>query len=88
MLRIEELSVKYSNSKNLALNSINFSAKIGEFIVIAGPSGSGKSTLAKSILGLIPAFEEAHIDGQIICENNNLSEFTREERIKLLKEMR
>lgn len=84
MLDVKDLSIRYVNSRDLALNAINFSANEGEFIVIAGPSGSGKSTLAKAILGIIPAFEEAQIKGNIYINNSNLANLTRKERIELL----
>ena len=84
MLDVNSLSVEYKNSQQLALDSISFSAKSGELIVISGPSGSGKSTLAKTILGLIPAFENANIEGEILFKEQNLFSLNRKDRIELM----
>ncbi|MHA1221903.1 MAG: ABC transporter ATP-binding protein [Candidatus Heimdallarchaeaceae archaeon] len=84
MLAVQNLSVKYANEKKFALNSINFSANLGEFIVIAGSSGSGKSTLAQALLGLIPDFIKAELSGDIKYQNNSLKHLSRKERIEKL----
>jgi ABC-type nitrate/sulfonate/bicarbonate transport system ATPase subunit len=37
-----------------ALNEINFTARLGEFVCIIGPNGCGKSSLLKIIAGIMP----------------------------------
>ena len=51
---------KYYN-ETIALDTINFSVKTGEFLTLVGHSGSGKSTLFKVILG-----EEPIDEGEIV----------------------
>ncbi len=50
MLAIQQLC--YRN----ILNSIDFTAKSGEFIGIVGPNGSGKTTLLKCVAGILRNF--------------------------------
>lgn len=52
-----------------ALKNINLEVHKGERIVVCGPSGSGKSTLIRCLNRL-----EAHNDGRIIIEDNELTD--------------
>ncbi|MBI2617272.1 metal ABC transporter ATP-binding protein [Candidatus Gottesmanbacteria bacterium] len=51
LVSIDNVSFRYNGE--LALDSINFQVKKGEFLGIIGPNGSGKTTLLKIILGLL-----------------------------------
>lgn len=61
-----------------ALNSVSFSVKRGEFLLIVGSSGSGKSTLL-NMIGLLdrPTSGQIFIDGKNATElsDNKISEF-------------
>lgn len=68
VVKIKQVSKKYQaqNGEILALKSISFYVKEGEFVSIVGPSGCGKSTLLSIIAGLEEKNEgEIYIDGQI-----------------------
>ena len=54
LLRTHKLTKSYGTGEAqvTALNSVDFSASAGEFIVILGPSGSGKSTFLNLVGGL------------------------------------
>lgn len=84
LLEISDLSVRYLNSSQLALENVNISAEKEELIIVAGPSGCGKSTLAQAILGLIPAFVEAKIQGKIKIRGKLLDNLSRGEIIQNL----
>ena len=84
IIDISDLSVKYQGSSNWALKDINFSVEKEELIIIAGASGCGKSTLAQTILGLIPAFISAEIEGKIEIKGKVVDDLTRKERVQLL----
>src|SRR3990172_4258890 len=63
-ITLESVAIGYSGK--VLLKDINFSLKVGEFVVLFGPNGSGKTTLFKTILRIIPPIQGAIIygDGQ------------------------
>ncbi len=72
-ISIKNLSFKYEDAENYALNDINTDIKAGQSIGIVGSSGAGKSTLVDSILGLLlPTKGNIKID-DVILDSNNLS---------------
>lgn len=84
LLEISDLSVRYQDSSQWALEEVNISVEKEELIIVAGSSGCGKSTLAQSILGLIPAFVEAEIRGKIKIKGRPLDKLSRREIIQFL----
>lgn len=72
-ISIKNLSFKYEDAENYALNDINIDIKAGQSIGIIGSSGAGKSTLVDTILGLLlPTKGNIKID-DVILDSNNLS---------------
>ncbi len=65
-LNFKDVTFKYKNATNSALENISFDLKKGETIAFVGPSGSGKTSLVKLLVGLYQP-----IDGQI--DYNNIS---------------
>lgn len=51
MKAIEVKNLDFSYGENKVLNDINFTANVGDVIVITGENGSGKSTLIKVMTG-------------------------------------
>ena len=52
MIKIEDLSFRYTKRSPLVLNGLNLSLEDGEIGILLGKNGAGKTTLFKSILGL------------------------------------
>lgn len=79
---LKNLNVEYKSKRGLlgkeqtifAVNNLSLEIKKGEILAIAGESGCGKSTLAKAIIGLEPV-----TSGQILFENKNIIEMSRDE---------
>ncbi|MBU3181291.1 ABC transporter ATP-binding protein [Clostridium psychrophilum] len=77
MLKFKNIKKSFKNKT--VINSINFSVKKGEFVVIVGPSGCGKTTTLKMINKLIPP-----TSGTIYLEDKNI---LKEDTIKLRRNM-
>ena len=78
-IKISNLSAYYGKDsvfETKALNDINLTIKIGEFIGLIGSTGSGKSTLIQHLNGLIiPEQGTIEVEGETITKDSkNLSE--------------
>lgn len=52
-IRVDDLSYRYPEAENWAVEGIDLTIREGEDIGIVGPSGAGKTTLVNLILGLL-----------------------------------
>lgn len=68
MLRAEDISFSYPDSKNIALKNVSFTVNKGDYAVILGTNGSGKSTLARIMAGFLKPSS-----GKIITEPSLMS---------------
>lgn len=67
MIKVENLSVCYPDTKVKALADVNLSFNKGDFVCVLGKSGAGKSTFIRCINGLQkPTDGEIFFDGQPI----------------------
>lgn len=73
-VEFDNVSFKYSEGGDAALNSITFKAKKGEYIGIIGGTGSGKSTL----ISLIPRFYDV-TTGRVKVFNQNVNDYEQAE---------
>lgn len=78
IVQLQGVSKIYSNQAH-GLADINLTLQQGDFLFVTGASGSGKSTLIKLIYGA-----ERADQGQVIVENQNVSEL-RGDRLSLLR---
>jgi peptide/nickel transport system ATP-binding protein len=54
-LEVSDLTVTYPGVvPKVALDGINLTVSVGEFVAVVGESGSGKTTLANAVVGLLP----------------------------------
>ncbi|WP_087037238.1 ATP-binding cassette domain-containing protein [Thermococcus litoralis] len=74
MIRVEDLSFKYTGAKEYSLKDINFKVKKGEFLGILGASGSGKSTLCLTFNGIIPHSIRGDFRGNVFVKGYNTRE--------------
>ncbi len=71
ILEIKNLSFKYNNSTEKALDGVSFEVNDGDFILLCGESGSGKSTLLRLIKNQLAPQGEQY--GEIIFDGVPLS---------------
>lgn len=70
-IQFKNVSFKYPESKQNALNNINLTIKKGQMVGVTGASGSGKSTLIEIVMGLFqPTVGKLHIDDVPIDDVN------------------
>lgn len=68
VIKFEDVSFNYENSKRKVLKNINLEIKEGDFVVITGPTGAGKTTLCEMMNGIIPNFVKGHMTGKITVD--------------------
>jgi energy-coupling factor transport system ATP-binding protein len=75
-LIINNLTFRYRDRDEPAIQDISLRAGIGELIIIAGASGCGKTTLVRCINGLIPRSYKGEIRGQVLLNGVNTAELS------------
>jgi len=68
LIKIGNLSFRYSGTQKPALRGINLEVGDGEFVLLTGPSGGGKSTLCRCLNGLVPHFYGGELSGKVGVE--------------------
>lgn len=74
LMKVENLTYRYENSKNNVLNKINMEFDKGKVYAIVGKSGSGKTTLLSLLSGL-----DVCTDGNILFNDKSLKEINRDD---------
>lgn len=68
LIQVKDLSYKYTNTSDLAIDNISFDVERGKILGIVGPNGSGKSTVLKLLSGILKP-----LSGKILLFGNDLS---------------
>ena len=74
LIKFENVSFAYKNSKKNSINNISFDIKKGETVGIIGGTGSGKTTL----INLIPRLYDAS-EGKVFINGIDVTEYPKEE---------
>ena len=77
MLKVDNLTFRYSKFSRPALNGASLELKPGEIGILLGKNGSGKTTLFKNILGI-----NKPGSGRILFEGEDLLKMSRKERAR------
>lgn len=78
LIKVNNLSFRYDEEGEWALNDINLTVKRGEWLAVVGHNGSGKSTLAKLLNGLLlPQQGTVEVEGFNTTNNDELWEIRR-----------
>lgn len=69
MLKLKDLSYRFSDSNTNILSQINYEFEKGKFYAVVGKSGAGKSTFLSLLAGL-----DSPTKGQILFENEDIKD--------------
>ena len=75
-ISIRELSFRYRDREELALQDINLEVKPGELLLVAGVSGCGKTTLIRCLNGLVPRSYKGELTGQIRLQGQDIADLS------------
>jgi energy-coupling factor transporter ATP-binding protein EcfA2 len=72
IIKIRNLTYRYSDRSKPALQSIDLSIEKGEFALLTGASGSGKSTLVLAIAAVLFSQFEGQASGEVIVDGMDM----------------
>jgi energy-coupling factor transporter ATP-binding protein EcfA2 len=72
LIELNNVSFRYSSSKEAVLKNINLKIGDGEVVLLTGKSGCGKTTITRLINGLIPDFFEGELSGEVLINGQNV----------------
>lgn len=73
MIKVNSVSFAYENAvKESAVNNVQACIPEGQVILLCGESGSGKTTFGRLVNGLIPAYYEGSLNGQVIVRDKDV----------------
>jgi energy-coupling factor transporter ATP-binding protein EcfA2 len=73
-LVVENLSFRYRDRDELAIQEVSFELEAGKVLLIAGASGCGKTTLIRCINGLIPRSYKGELTGRVLLDGQDTTD--------------
>ncbi|MEW6568096.1 MAG: ABC transporter ATP-binding protein [Chloroflexota bacterium] len=70
-LIVENLTFRYRDRPEPAIQDINLELRGGELLLLAGASGCGKTTLARCVNGLIPRSYKGEMQGRVLLDGQD-----------------
>lgn len=75
MIHIKDVSFSYGGKEEKALSQVSLHINKGECVLLVGLSGCGKTTLTRLLNGVVPAFYEGKLSGEVLIEGKAVSEY-------------
>nr|WP_252187518.1 ABC transporter ATP-binding protein [Anaeromonas gelatinilytica] len=76
---MKNVNFTYASRPEEGLQDINLSVQRGECILLTGASGCGKTSLTRIVNGLIPHFYEGELDGDILIDGQDITNWKLDE---------
>jgi len=76
LLVLENVSFRYRDRQELAVQDISLEVAAGELLLIAGASGCGKTTMIRCINGLIPRSYKGEKTGRVLINGADTADMT------------
>lgn len=73
-LVVENLSFRYRDRDEPAIQDVSFEVEAGKVLLIAGASGCGKTTLLRCINGLIPRSYKGELSGRVLLHGQDTAD--------------
>jgi energy-coupling factor transporter ATP-binding protein EcfA2 len=73
-LVVENLSFRYRDRDDFAIQEVSFELEAGKVLLIAGASGCGKTTLIRCINGLIPRSYKGELTGRVLLDGQDTTD--------------
>lgn len=73
-IEVNDLTFRYLNEDEYALQDVSLSVDHGEFLGIVGETGAGKTTLLSAMCGVIPLQKSGHMEGEVVVDGRPVSE--------------
>lgn len=72
MIKLDNFSFSYGDSKNLVLKNISMEILDGDFLGVIGSSGAGKTTFTYAINGIIPHHYKGEYFGKVLINDKDV----------------
>lgn len=72
MIKLDNFSFSYGDSKTMVLKNISLEVPDGDFLGVIGSSGAGKTTLSYAINGIIPHHYKGEYFGKILVNDKDV----------------
>lgn len=75
IMECKNVTYSYPLTKEPAIKDLNLQLERGKFYGVIGENGSGKTTLCAVLRGFAPSFYKGELEGEVLVEGKNITEY-------------
>ncbi len=75
IMECKNVTYSYPLTKKPAIKNLNLQLERGKFYGVIGENGSGKTTLCAVLRGFAPSFYKGELQGEVLVEGKNITEY-------------
>lgn len=75
IMECKHVTYSYPLTKEPAIKELNLQLERGKFYGVIGENGSGKTTLCAVLRGFAPSFYKGELEGEVLVEGKNITEY-------------